>query len=59
MYTTDAPLTFTSNASSIFVIVFSVLLIIAWIALLLWVRSVITRDSIHDEPDNIELAIRG
>jgi hypothetical protein len=59
MYTTDAPLVFTPDASTVFVIVFSILLIIAWIALLLWVRSVISRDSIQNEPEDIELAIRG
>jgi hypothetical protein len=59
MYITDAPLVFIPNASTIFVIVFATLLIIAWIALILWVRSVITRDSIHDEPNDIELANRG
>jgi hypothetical protein len=35
MYTTDAPLTFIPDAFTIFVIIFSILLIIAWIALLL------------------------
>jgi hypothetical protein len=59
MYTTDAPLVFTPDASTIFVIIFSILLIIAWIALLLWVRSVISRDSIHNEPEDVELAVRG
>jgi hypothetical protein len=52
MYTTDAPLVFTPDASTVFVIVFSILLIIAWIALLLWVRSVISRDSIQNEPED-------
>jgi hypothetical protein len=57
MYTTDALLVFIPDASTIFVIVFAALLIIAWITLILWVRSVISRDHIHDEPDDIELNI--
>jgi hypothetical protein len=59
MYTTDAPLIFTPDASTIFVIVFSILLIIAWIALLLWVHLVISRDSIYNEPEDVELAVQG
>jgi hypothetical protein len=59
MYTTNAPLIFIPDASTIFVIIFAAILIIAWIALLLWVRSVISRDHIHNEPDDIELNIQG
>jgi hypothetical protein len=55
MYTTDAPLVFTPDASTIFIIVFAALLIIAWIALILWVHSVINRDLTPDEPEDIEL----
>jgi hypothetical protein len=59
MYTTDTLLIFTPDASTIFIIIFSILLIIAWIALLLWVRSVISRDSIQNEPKDVKLAVRG
>jgi hypothetical protein len=47
------------DASTIFVLVFATLLVIAWFALILWVRSVIVRSSNHGEPDDVELAFRG
>jgi hypothetical protein len=57
--TLPMPPSFLFPTSTIFIIVFSILLIIAWIVLILWVHSVITRGSIHDKPDDIELAAQG
>jgi hypothetical protein len=51
-------ITFVPDASTIFVLVFAALLVIAWCALALWVYSVIGRSS-HDEPEDVELAFRG
>jgi hypothetical protein len=59
MYTTDTPIVFIANAPTIFVFVFATLLFIAWIALILWVQLVIARDSNPNEPNDIELAVRG
>jgi hypothetical protein len=54
---TPTPIVFIADAPTIFVLVFTTLLFIAWIAIILWVRSIITRDSNHDDPNDVELAI--
>jgi hypothetical protein len=58
MFIVDAPtpIIFVADAPTVFVLVFTTLLFIAWIALILWVRSIITQDSIHNDPDDIKLA---
>jgi hypothetical protein len=61
MFVVDAPtpIVFVADAPTIFVLVFVTLLFITWIALILWVCSTIIRSSNHDEPDDIELTVRG
>jgi hypothetical protein len=61
MFIVDAPtpIVFVADAPTIFVIVFATLLFIAWITLILWVRSIIAWDSIHNDPNDIKLAIQG
>jgi hypothetical protein len=56
---TTTSIIFVPDTSTIFVLVFVTLLVIAWFALILWVCSVIVRGSNHDEPEDIELAFRG
>jgi hypothetical protein len=59
MFVTDTPIVFVANAPTIFILVFVTLLFIAWITLILWVCSVIARDSHLNNPDDVKLAIRG
>jgi hypothetical protein len=56
MYTTDAPIIFVADAPTVFIFIFVTLLFIAWITLILWVCSVITRDSTPNDLDDVELA---
>jgi hypothetical protein len=59
MFITDTPIVFVTDTPTIFVLVFAALLFMCWITLILWVCSVITREFIPDEPNNVELAIQG
>jgi hypothetical protein len=61
MFIVDAPtpIVFVADTLTIFVLVFTTLLFITWIALILWVCSIINRDSNPNKPDDIELAVQG
>jgi hypothetical protein len=48
---------FVADTPTVFILIFATLIFICWIALILWVHLVITREFVPNELDDVELAI--